>query len=227
MFWSEEKSPEPLKQSNDIVDTSIKLSCKEIPIDHAYELSQALIELLPWLSTDNRIAIHQIYIPATGNGWQRPAADIQAKIPISRRTRLKIRLPKEYLTRLEQINGQQIQLGGEKMTFGEVTSSVLPATSTLISRYTYIQDASEDEQDFLNRAYDLLSSRGLKISKMLCGKSVYLQRKKEKLLTRSLMLAEMSPLDSIALQEMGIGENSLMGCGIFIPQKGIKAVNDN
>jgi len=224
MFWSEDKKPDAITKSDSIIDASIKLSCKEIPIDHAYELSQALVAILPWLASDERIAIHQIYIPASGNGWERPE---QTKMPLSRRSRLKIRLPSEYLTQLGQIQGQQIQISGENMTFGAISSSPLSISSTLVSRYVYMQDASEDEEDFLNKAYTLLTERGLGISKMLCGKSVYLKYQDKTILTRSLMLAEMNPEDSLKVQESGIGENNLLGCGIFIPQKGIKAVNDS
>lgn len=226
MFWSEDKKPGPIKESDHIVDASIKLSCKEIPIDHAYELSQQLLSVLPWLNDDKRIAVHQIYIPASGNGWLRPDTDKQAKMQLSRRARLKIRLPKTYLAQLDSIKGKRIEISGEAMTFGEIAHSPIPVSSTLVSRYVYMQDTGEDEEVFLQKAYSQLTGRGLKISKMLCGKTVYLQGHNETLLTRSLMLAELSPEDSIAAQEMGVGENNLMGCGIFIPQKGIKAVND-
>jgi len=226
MFWSEDKKPDPIKKSDTVVDATVKLSCKEIPIDHAYELSVELQKILPWLTEDQRIAVHQIYIPASGNGWQRPEADPDAKMRLSRRTRLKIRLPIDYLNKLNDISGQQIQISGESMTFGEVTSNSLPVSSTLVSRFVYINDTNENEDDFLHKAYAELTGRGLKISKMLCGKSVHLKYQRQTLLTRSLMIAEITPEDSIAIQESGIGENNLMGCGIFIPQKGIKAVND-
>ena len=43
--------------------------------------------------------------------------------------------------------------------------------------------------------------------------------------TRSLMIADISPEESILLQENGIGLYYSYGCGVFIPQKGITAVN--
>ncbi|NOQ78964.1 MAG: type I-MYXAN CRISPR-associated protein Cas6/Cmx6, partial [Gammaproteobacteria bacterium] len=43
--------------------------------------------------------------------------------------------------------------------------------------------------------------------------------------TRSLMIADISPEESIRLQETGVGQYYSYGCGVFIPQKGITAVN--
>ena len=50
------------------------------------------------------------------------------------------------------------------------------------------------------------------------------QGKEELVMTRSLMLAELQPEESIRLQEDGLGPLRHMGCGIFIPHKGIEAV---
>ncbi|MBV5275414.1 MAG: type I-MYXAN CRISPR-associated protein Cas6/Cmx6, partial [Lamprocystis purpurea] len=42
--------------------------------------------------------------------------------------------------------------------------------------------------------------------------------------TRSLLLAGLKPDESLRLQQQGLGLHRLMGCGIFIPHKGIDAV---
>ena len=44
------------------------------------------------------------------------------------------------------------------------------------------------------------------------------------LLTRSLMLADLTLEESLRLQQQGLGTHRHMGCGIFIPHKGIDAV---
>jgi hypothetical protein len=41
------------------------------------------------------------------------------------------------------------------------------------------------------------------------------------------MLADLSTDESIRLQQQGLGPRRLMGCGIFIPHKGIDAVSKN
>jgi CRISPR/Cas system CSM-associated protein Csm4 (group 5 of RAMP superfamily) len=39
------------------------------------------------------------------------------------------------------------------------------------------------------------------------------------------MLADLKPEESLRLQQQGLGPHRLMGCGIFIPHKGIDAVH--
>ena len=40
-----------------------------------------------------------------------------------------------------------------------------------------------------------------------------------------LMVADLTPEAAIKLQQEGLGEGRKFGCGLFLPQKGIKAVN--
>ena len=42
--------------------------------------------------------------------------------------------------------------------------------------------------------------------------------------TRSLMVADLLLDDAIQLQQQGLGEGRLHGCGLFVAHKGIKAV---
>jgi hypothetical protein len=39
------------------------------------------------------------------------------------------------------------------------------------------------------------------------------------------MVASLTVAESIRLQQRGLGSNRLLGCGIFIPHKGIDPVN--
>ena len=43
--------------------------------------------------------------------------------------------------------------------------------------------------------------------------------------TLSLMLADLDVEVAVTLQQRGIGEHRAMGCGLFIPHKGIRAVH--
>ena len=49
---------------------------------------------------------------------------------------------------------------------------------------------------------------------------------KKTLYTRSLMIADLSKEESLKLQEEGVGDKKLYGCGIFLPHKSIDAVNN-
>ena len=65
---------------------------------------------------------------------------------------------------------------------------------------------------------------GIGVRKAMCGKTHRFRTPQGDVFTRSLMVADLSPEDSLTLQQRGVGEGRRMGCGLFVPQKGIKAV---
>jgi hypothetical protein len=62
------------------------------------------------------------------------------------------------------------------------------------------------------------------VRKALCGKTLALATPEGALAARSLMLADLSLEESVRLQQHGLGSHRAMGCGIFLPHKGIHAV---
>jgi hypothetical protein len=65
---------------------------------------------------------------------------------------------------------------------------------------------------------------GLRVRKALCGRVHRIRTPKGDLQARSLMVAELKPEEAFELQRRGLGEGRKLGCGLFIPHKGIKAV---
>jgi hypothetical protein len=45
--------------------------------------------------------------------------------------------------------------------------------------------------------------------------------------SRSLMVADLEPEQSIRLQQAGLGEGRTIGCGLFLAHKGIKPVKES
>ncbi len=227
MFWTEDEKVEKKVFSTQVSDVSIQLFCKQLPGDHIYQLASALVNILPWLNKDPRIAIQQIYIPASGNGWQRYEHSTENLLHLSKRSRLKIRLPFEYIDKLHELTGKEIVVAGYSVKFGNIKISKIAASETLISRFVYFSDTNDNEDQLLSIVYQQFKQKNILVKKMLCGKTARFNFNNETILTRSLMLADLGIGDSIKIQESGIGNYYLYGCGVFIPQKGIKAVNKN
>ena len=82
------------------------------------------------------------------------------------------------------------------------------------------------EDDFLQWVVGELDARDIQVRKLLCGIGHAVEANGEQIETRSLMIADLDKPTSIALQEVGIGPHRHLGCGIFIPHKGIKAVGE-
>ena len=224
MFWSDEDDKKKgFSIPDDVVDLSFRITCPTLPLDHAHTLSTGLLEKLPWLKEEKFAAIHLIHGAASGNGWFRPE-DVQSELlHLSRRTRMRLRLPKHRLDDARELTGKTLDVAGHALEIGKADVCLLSSLSTLFARYV-VSSEDLDETQFLEEAARELKSIGVSSRKILGGITHSLYFPKAPVFTRSLMVAELEPEQSIRLQQTGLGEGRTFGCGIFLPHKGIKAV---
>ena len=102
--------------------------------------------------------------------------------------------------------------------------STLP---TQFARYVVVPEGlgQEDEEAFMAYAVEQLRELGIKVRKLLCGRGHAIRHPDGDVHTRSLMLADLDVEEAVTLQQRGIGDHRTMGCGLFIPHKGIRAVH--
>ena len=221
MFWQEDDKKNDIDTSDKVVDVSYKIACKQIPTCHAWELSQALYQTLPWMKDELEVGVHQIHGATSGNGWERPADG--ELIHLSKRTRMQLRVPTSRIDDANELVGKELDIAGYSVQVGQMTTKSIDPFSTIFARYIVMQkDMSED--DFLQWVVDEMTGRDIQARKLLCGKGHEFEANGETIETRSLMIADLDKLSSVRLQEVGIGLHRHMGCGIFVPHKGIKAV---
>jgi len=225
MFWDDQE--EKKKQyvvPDDVVDVSYKVQCKQLPLDHAYELSEVIQQALPWFADEPQTGIHLIHGAESGNGWIRPE-DPNAILSLSRRTRFMLRVPKHRIEDAFQLAGQKLNIAGNELVLSVPNEKPLSALTTVFARYIATENI-DDEEAFLNHAASLLKEQGIRVKKMLCGKAHVLRMPGDDLLTRSLMIDGLEIEESVHLQQHGLGEGRLYGCGLFMPHKGIEAVGE-
>ena len=226
MLWEEDKKLQAFVVPDDIADLSFKIECKQIALDHAFNLSEALHNALPWLADEDRAGVHMIHGASTGNGWQRPEdTDGENFIYLSRRSRMQIRLPKERYADAKQLIGQTLHVGNSSITVGEYCIKPFTSLGTLFSRYVILED-SETENQFLARISDELKGVGIHLKKALCGIGHEFNLSEQRVKTMSLMVADLDPEEAVILQQYGVGKGRKMGFGLFVPHKGIKPVGD-
>lgn len=227
MFWSEEREEDKaFKVPDDIVDLSFAIRCKCLPLDHAYALSQALQDILPWIADEEAAGIHLIHVAESGNGWIRPQ-EVDALLYLSRRTRMMLRVPKHRLDDARELQGRTLNIDGHLLEIvGDATVKQLSALSTLFARHVVMPDAEMSEADFLEYVVTELHAIDIPVRKILCGKSHDLRLPDELIHTQSVMVADLEPQAAVRLQQLGIGPGRKMGCGLFLAHKGIKAVKD-
>jgi len=225
MFWQDEEDTLAITVPDDVVDVLFTLHCRSIPVDHAYNLGQAVNAAVPWLA-DSGAGIHTIHVAGSQNGWERPSHGVDQHLLLSRRTKLSIRVPEARVAALQTaLEGKTLDIGGAALSIGSGKPRALSKAATLFARYV-ASPADLDEEAFLRWAAASLRERlDIHVRKALCGKQTPLDTPQGPLITRSLMLADLKPDASLRLQQQGLGPHRLMGCGLFIPHKGIDAVH--
>lgn len=220
-FWSEDnEEQEEYKVPENILDFVFQIKSKCIPQDHAFQLSKAIQEALPWLTSTDNIGIHPISGAESGNGWQRPDTEV---LFLSRRQKLTLRLPKSRSEEIKQLIGKTLELEGYPLTIGDFITRQMSDLPTVFAR-NVATDINQDENEFLMQCQDTLAEMGIKSRKMMCGLKGRIELPGQTIYTRSLMLADLEKEESVKIQETGLGAMREYGCGLFMPQKGIKAV---
>jgi CRISPR-associated protein Cas6 len=219
MYWQEDHEEDIFTVPDDVVDLAFRIECKSLLNDHAQPLSAAIKEVLPWFGERPEHGLHIIHVAESASGWTRPEAPDELLYP-SRRTRLKLRLPKEQVDAAQILTGTTLDVGGHAMRVGEGNIQLLGMTNTLYSRYV-VSPQEEDDEAFVERAVEELRSLGLKFSKVLAGKSHALNSADGLVFTKTLMVGGLSFPDAVTLQVMGLGPQRSFGCGLFIPCKSI------
>lgn len=221
MFWQEDDKKDDVSTSEKVVDLHFKIDCNLIPTCHAWELAQALCQVLPWIKHEPEVGIHQIHGATSANGWERPPDG--ELIYLSKRTRMQLRVPISRIEDASELVGKTLDIAGHAVIVGKMTRKPIEPFTTLFARYV-VASADMSEDDFLQMLVDDLKSRGMQPRKLLCGMRHEFNANGKKVETRSLMIADLDTASSVALQEIGIGSHRHFGCGIFVPHKGIKAV---
>jgi len=221
VVWLEETADKDYVVPDDIVDLAYSIDCRSVPLEHGHTLSEAILEILPWLADEEFASIHQIHGAESGNGWMRPDNAENEVLYLSRRTRMVIRVPRHRIEDAKQLSGTELDVGGHSLKVGESTIRKLVALTTVFSRYI-VCDETQTETEFEKEVISsLLQNADVRVRKMLCGRTHAISMPDRKLFTRSIMLADLSPAEAVRLQQQGLGKHQKLGCGIFLPHKGI------
>lgn len=225
MLWSEDSQAREYVVPDDVVDLAYAIKCPTLPVDHAHALSVGLQAALPWLEAEEYAGIHLIHGAASGNGWYRPEEGAEQLLHLSRRARLRLRVPKHRLDDARELTGQTLHIEGYTLEIGNSEVHLFTTLPTLFSRYVMTREELGEEA-FMQQAVSELEALGIACRKMLCGITHTLEFPDGPVFTRSLMVADLEPEDSVRLQQVGLGEGRKIGCGLFIPHKGIKPVKN-
>ena len=217
MLREQDSAAEP--SPGEIVDAVFAISCRSLPVDHAYALSQAIQVALPWFAAEPRAGLHIIRAAESGSGWMRPEGP-HTLLHLSQRTRLILRLPKHRLDAAAALLGRTLDVAGHALRVDRLSARPLSRITTLISHCVLLAGC-DDESEFRLAAAAQLDALGIQPGEMLCGLKTPIATPGRTLQTRSLMLAGLTREQSVLLQQRGLGAERWLGCGLFIPHKAI------
>lgn len=224
MYWEDPADSPSCKVSEEIVDLGFRIKCRCLPADYAFALETTLTAVLPWLPDEPSAGIYLAYGAEFGNGWVRQTGD-DALIYLSRHARLNLRLPQARIHQAMQLQGQTLNLAGYQCTTGPGRLKLLSTHGTLYARH--LTPAAGDEGIFLENAAGMLRELDIKPLKMMAGRSRSIDTPQQKIETRSLMIDGLRPEESVRVQQRGLGKERRLGCGIFLPHKGIAAISSD
>jgi CRISPR-associated protein Cas6 len=220
MYWEDDEQTEKISTDSNVVDLLFGLNCRCLPVDHIFALSQAVQAVLPWLADEPEAGLHAINVATSGNGWIRPE-DPNALLHLSKRTRLELRVPTHRVNDARKLEGAMLDVAGNSLEIKTATERSLMTLSTLFSRALATDQDMAGEEQVLDWIYSQLTLLDIKPRKMMCGTEHFIETPEARIRTRSLMIAGLEKEESLRLQQKGLGPYRHMGCGLFIPHKGI------
>lgn len=206
--------------AEEIVDVAFRLPGGTLPIDHAYALSSAISEALPWFADESAARLHLVHTAASGSGWTRPEASSGGELHLSGRTRLTLRVPGRRAEDACALSGRTMDIDGYALRPGAAKVASLMPAATLLARHV-ICDEGEDEPQLLARLKAALVECGVEHASLIFGRRHRIATPASVLHTRSVVVTNLDPDGAMSLLRNGIGPGGKLGCGIFIPYKRI------
>lgn len=177
--------------------------------DYRRALAAALARALPWLADTPGVAVHRLNL-TPGGGEQ---------APLSRRTRLTLRVPIERAVDAEALAGVALDIGAAALRVGRPRRRELLPFGTLYAHFVAFE--GDDEVAFLTEVEQELGALAVH-ARAICGRRHAIEG--GALHGFSLMLDGLSPADALRVLERGLGPHRELGCGVFVPHKSAAAV---
>lgn len=199
----------------EVIECSIEVFGDCIHVDHAYELFAALSRKQVILHDPSlKIGIFGI------NGI--PDRQNKTILHLSDKSRLRLRLPIQQVGIAFRLEGQSLIVGSYEIQLGKVSVHLLKPSPNLTSRLIVIKDATEPDL-FLSACQRQIDK--LKIEGAITVKNRSDGRQKPRtvkvrwadVVGFGLTVTNLNPIDSLILQQEGLGGKRKMGCGMFVP----------
>jgi CRISPR-associated endonuclease/helicase Cas3 len=206
------------------VDGIFPLHGKRLPAERGTALYDALCAIPHigcWLAEADHIAIAPVAGQPCGDGL----------LALTAQSRLLLRLPAAELPRVLRLAGRRLDVGGHPVDIGEPRVDVPPPAASLRAELVVLDDApastglSTADQDptagtaaeafvaDIRSRLDAMEIQG----PIHLGPPGRLHLPERSVTGFALTITNLTPDDSLHLQEAGLGGHRKLGCGVFVP----------
>ncbi|MEW6562676.1 MAG: type I-MYXAN CRISPR-associated protein Cas6/Cmx6 [Pseudomonadota bacterium] len=193
-----------------MTDVVFELRGDRLPADYAFGLWDEIVRCVPALAEDALTGVHPLRLAAGTEECLLP-----------KRAKLVVRASAGLVLQALRLSGARLQVGGEALEVGRAVERELTHFSTL---QAHLVVGAGDEQAFLEEIDVVMNARGI-AAKRICGKRMAIGDPTRGLSGYALVLHELKPEASLALQYEGLGAGRCYGCGIFVPHKVIAGID--
>lgn len=214
MTWASWPEDKPEEYIPSMIDLQFDLVGTTIQADNAQLLSDAILNLLPWLGDHAGAGIQHLKGAETNSG--------DTTLNINRRAKMFMRVPKTRVDDMQTLCGKTLDLNGHALQIGNFKTRAFTPFANIYAHF--VDTGSAGEEQFVQDVMRELDGHFKLRCGFICGRQQTLQSAAGPLYGYSLMLHDVPPHKSLQIQDEGLGRNRLLGCGIFIPHKSIAPV---
>jgi CRISPR-associated protein Cas6 len=192
-----------------MVDLGFALGGGALPSSHRRELADALERTLPWLAAAPGAGMHRLNVVASEGD----------QLLLARRTRLRLRVPRERAGDAVALAGRELSVGAGQLHLGAMQERELLPHGTLYAHLVAADDA--DEIAFLRAMQAELGALEV-VCRPICGRRQTVEG--GAVHGFSLMLDGLTHEGSLRILECGLGPHRRLGCGLFVAHRSAAAV---
>lgn len=201
------------KMPPEMIDLMFELQGSRLPVAYRSALWDALLGQLPGLAEEKSVGVLPLQSTIDNQG-----------ILLAKRSRLAIRIPSTMAESVTAgLTGKQLDIAGSALRLGNAKTRQIQPYPTI---HAHLVTGSSDEVLFVDEIRKQMEELGV-AGKLICGKRETVDNGQRSIQGFSLVLHDLKPEASLALQYAGLGVDRQFGCGIFIPYKVITGLSED
>jgi len=202
---------EAVDEPTSMIDLVFGVRGNRMPADYRFALWNVLRSTLPWVEQEAATGIVGIRLTQTG----------EASALLARRAKLTLRVPSNRVAAAQRIEGMRIDFGSDSIEITFAYSRALVPASTIYAQLVVL--GTEDETAFGQALAEELAHQAVAAQHIL-GRRKSLRAGPRELVGYPVVLHGCSAEQSLRVQQLGLGAERGLGCGIFVPHKKIGGI---